>query len=178
MTATSNDRMTTAEVRRAILDMYEVHPPATIAALTGRSVGTIRTMASAMGIKSGGRGKDFDDLWTPREEKQLSEQWGLVTVARLSRMMGRTEAAIMAKASKLGLGRARSREWAASEDQAIRDGYPQNGPKPLAKQLGRSVDSVKHRARKLGVRREAGSHPWVEAERKRYEECRRSTANG
>lgn len=41
------------EVRRLMLDMYHLYPPATIAKMTGRAIGTIRVMASAMGLRSG-----------------------------------------------------------------------------------------------------------------------------
>lgn len=162
-------RCSSKEMRRIILDMYEVHRPIVIAELTGRSVGYIRCVASAMGIKSGGRGKDFDDCWTAGEEKILDQCYGRsMAVSELSRQLGRTEAAIAAKASRMGLGRRRCRAWSENDDSVVVDLYAKFGSKVVAEKLGRSIDAVKHRAKKLGVRAGNANHPWRMEETKRY----------
>ena len=171
------DRCSTKEMRRIILDMYEVHPPIVIAELTGRSVGYIRCVASAMGIKSGGRGKNFDDYWTPEEEKILDHCFGRsMTVAELAIELGRTEAAISAKAYRLGLGRRRLRPWSKEEDQVVVEMYAKHGSKIVAEKLGRSMDSVQHRAKKLGVKAGNANHPWRAEEAKRYATVKQASA--
>lgn len=175
-TAKTSTRCSTKEMRRIILDMYETHPPIVIAELTGRSVGYIRCVASAMGIKSGGRGKSFDDCWTPEEERILDHCFGRsMTVPQLARELGRTEAAIINKASRLGLGGRKLRRWSVEDDKTLLDMYAKHGCRVVAEKLGRSIDAVKHRAKRLGVQSELAkaSHPWRAAEKKRYDEVRR-----
>lgn len=162
----------TKELRRVIMDMYEVHPPIVIAELTGKSVGYVRCVASAMGIRSGGRGKNFDDLWTPEEEKMVRECYGKMPVKELSRQLGRTAAAIQTKATRLGIGPTRCRPWTEAEDRLIREDYARLGARHVCKKTGRSYDAVKHRAKKLGATRDKATHPWSLAESRRYEEIR------
>jgi len=153
-------RCSTKEMRRTILDMYETHPPIVIAKLTGRSVAYIRCVASAMGIKSGGTGKNFDDYWTPAEEKLLSECYGrTMTARRLASHLGRTEAAIHAKASRLGIERRLNVLWTDADDAVMRKHYTANGSAFVAKQLNRTRNSIKQRARKLGLKQDCKPEP-------------------
>ncbi len=143
-----------------LLDLYDKYPPATIADLAGRSIGYIRCIASAMGLKSKGRGQSHAPLYSTEDVKLIKQCYGRESVAALARHLGRTPDAIHAKASKLGIGRRRGRLWGAKDDAVLRELYPQHGAKCVAEKLFRSVDAVKHRARKLGVRREPFEHPW------------------
>src|SRR5690606_33786721 len=101
----------------------------------------IRSVACAMGIRSGGRGKNFDDYWTEPEERQLDQLLGKVPIRELSRLMGRSPAAIKTKAARLGFGRRRSQAWSEREDQLIRDEYPAHGVAHCALKLNRSYHS-------------------------------------
>jgi len=158
----SIDRDTTRpslkEVRRIIADQYHLFPPATIAELCGRSVGYIRCLASAMGFKSVGRGRGHSPYFTPLEIKTLKLEFGVTPLAVLARRMNRTEAALAAKCSRLGLGRRRCAPWSESDDAFIWAHYPLRGSE-IASDLGRSKGAVRHRARKLGVR-SVRVHPW------------------
>src|ERR1700680_1678336 len=48
-------------------------------------------------------------------------------------------------------GRAMRVYWTAADDAVIRALYPQHSVHEIARQLGRSKDAVKHRARKLRI---------------------------
>lgn len=172
-----SQRCSTKEMRRIILDMYETHPPIVVAELTGRSVGYIRCVASAMGVKSGGRGRNFDDYWTPAEEKILDSCYGrTMTVPQLARHLGRTASAIQVKATRLGLGRRRTKVWSDEEDAVVRAHYTTQGAVAVAAMLSRTTDSIKHRARNLGVKFDRKHHPWRTAEEQRYAEVKRRQA--
>lgn len=155
-------RMPLRQTRRVILDMYEQFEPRVIAEMTGRTIGSIRSLASAMGIRSGGRGPSHAPVYTDRELKLLRESYGRLPVVHLARMLNRTPAAIQQCASRrLGLGRRRARLWSDTDDRVVREQYPARGAKAIARELGRSINAVKHRAKKLGVRRDATYvHPW------------------
>lgn len=147
------------EVRRIIADQYHLFPPAAIAKLCGRSVGYIRCLASAMGFRSVGRGKDHNRYFTTAEEKTLRLEYGATPLVELAKRLGRTPAALAAKCSRMGLGRKRCAEWTPEDDEVIRRDYPTHGT-TIAEQLGRTKASVRHRARKLRVRFTQALHPW------------------
>lgn len=167
MNEQADTRCSLKQLRRMILDMYETHPPIVIAEMSGRSVGYVRCVASAMGIRSGGRGKNFDDYWTESEEKMVAERYGSMTVHELARHLGRTPAAVAAKASRLGLGRRRTKAWTKADDALLVQFYETCGSSFVSARTGRTREAVKHRARKLGLRC-TKAHPWRELESKRY----------
>ena len=147
------------EVRRIIADQYHLFPPATIAQVCGRSVGYIRCLASAMGFRAVGRGKNHDRYFTAVEEKTLRLEYGATPIVDLAKRLRRTPAALYAKCSRMGLGRKRSAEWTPEDDEVIRRDYPTHGT-TIAEQLGRTKASVRHRARKLRVRFTQALHSW------------------
>lgn len=157
-------RMSLKETRRLILDMYHLYPPSVLADMSGRTVGSIRTLASAMGAKSVGRGKDHAPEFSAAEIAAIRSQYGKTPVVHLARELGRTPGAVQMKSSRLGLGRRRTRPWSIEDDQVLREQYPDNGARYVARALGRSINAVKHRARQLVVRRNAFVHPWTQDE--------------
>jgi hypothetical protein len=159
-------RLTTAETRRLILDWYERLPVCQVAKMAGRSPGTIRNMASAIGMR-GLRGKHLAPPFRAHEVEVIRREYGRVPVVHLARQLSRTPAAIHTKAGRLGLGRRRSALWSAGDDAVMRRDYPTRGAAALASTLGRSADAIKHRARRLGLRRDRNEHPWRVDESKR-----------
>lgn len=159
--AVREQRTSLKETRRVILDMYEQFEPKVIAQMTGRSVGYIRCLASAMGIRSGGRGPSHAPTYSDSDLKLLRQSYGRIPIVHLARMLNRSEASVANAASRrLKLGRRRTRLWDPADDDVIRAKYPVLGAQQTSVLLGRSVNSVKHRARKLGVRRLTYEHPW------------------
>jgi hypothetical protein len=47
----------------------------------------------------------------------------------------------------------RGQEWSREEDDCIRKNYPHENTKTIADYLNRSVDSVRHRARRFGLKK-------------------------
>lgn len=150
-------RMPLKETRRLMLDMYDKYPPLVIAEMTGRTVGSIRCMASAMGMRSGGRGKFHAPYFTKNETEAIRQEYGITPVGEIARAFRRSVAAIHQKAHRLNLGRRRGKAWTKRDDRIVAAEYPSKGPKHVAFVLDRSIHSVKHRARLLGVRRSGKS---------------------
>lgn len=76
----------------------------------GRTVPTIRTKRRDLGLlgKKGQRKSD----WSPEEEEQLRELWGLKTIPQISKIMERSHNAVLVKSKRLGLGAFKnSGEW-------------------------------------------------------------------
>lgn len=142
------------EVRRLMLDMYHLYPPATIAKMTGRAIGTIRVMASAMGLRSGGRGRGHDPIYEDSEVEFIRANYGRMSVKEISRHIGRTPRSVTQKARRLGLSPQRFRRWTEAEESIIREHYSDHGARYVATKLDRTIDAIKSRAAKLGVRRD------------------------
>lgn len=88
--------------------------------------------------------KDGDD-WSADDLRILKELYGKMPVSSLATQLQRTSQAIETKASRLNLRR--KKPWSEAEDKLVLD--PANKPAALAKLLGRGIDAVRHRKRKL-----------------------------
>lgn len=88
------------------------------------------------------------DKWSSDDVQTLKVSFGKVPVAELSFKLGRTEDAIMKQLSRLNLRC--KKPWSEEEDRLVIE--PAHKPAFLAKLLGRSKDSIRHRKRKLSGR--------------------------
>ena len=85
--------------------------------------------------------------WTAEEIAVLQSNWKL-PIGELSRLLGRSEAAIFDKASKLGMYR---RKWTQEEIDYLQENYGKISIPSLAKNLGKSVNAIKVMRDRLGL---------------------------
>ena len=92
--------------------------------------------------------------WSESEVATLREWLGREPYARLAARIGRTEASVRTYANRHGY--TNRSYWTSEEDAKLRDHYRPGEPGVagrIAAMLGRSVKSVHHRARALGLSR-------------------------
>lgn len=117
------------------------------AKLLGRSVQSVRKRASFLGIKS-------LRMWTPEEERYLTEQWGKVRPRVLVAELKRPHAAIKQKALKLGLDA--ERFYTEEQKQKVREMYPTHTAPEIAVAVfgsSRSARAVWRLANILGLQK-------------------------
>jgi len=128
-----------------------------------RSRGSIQMRAIRLGLCSRTSRK-----WTPEEDAILAEIYDgqdPATISRIATRLKRARIAVVRRAGRLGLQRARERDWTAEEDQQLRDLYDSHPTtvRKLARALGRKSAALKRRASKLGLTRKPG-RPWLQRE--------------
>ncbi|NJC06537.1 hypothetical protein GGQ97_002330 [Sphingomonas kaistensis] len=108
-------------------------------------------------------GKPHRDAWTVGEEQILRDLYPTEGVEGCkARLPHRKERAIMIRASRLGLQTetkrppVRKNGWQEAENAVIRAHYPAGGPQACVDHLpGRTVDTIRQQARKIGVKLDA-----------------------
>jgi len=93
--------------------------------------------------------------WTAAEDDLLRAQYHAGDMATLQmKLSHRTQAAIVSRAKLLGVRRrADAMAWTPEQDAALRAGYPDGDLDELVATIGRSIHSIRDRAKKLKVRR-------------------------
>lgn len=130
-----------------------------IARRLGRSVGAVRRVAHQSGV-----GKTRSQPWTEEERELLRLHYDKGTDYMQTLLPGRTQLAINAQASKLGI--AYKTNWSGQERQYLKDNYGLIPATKIAQILGRGVSGVRSMAREmnLGKRTITSSKPWTERE--------------
>lgn len=88
--------------------------------------------------------------WTPEEDALLREHYPKVGPTRASAIIGRSVDAVRCRAHKLNLEGFSRGPWTQEEDAQLRDLFPKIG-RECFKQIGRSRESVRTRARQMGI---------------------------
>lgn len=91
--------------------------------------------------------------WTEQEEAILKEYYATaISLEKIAELLpGRTPVGLAVRAKKLGLSRPRWDSWTAEEKEYLRKYYPSQGT-GIAEKLGRTMETVRAKARMLGVR--------------------------
>lgn len=121
--------------------------------LPGRSARAITTRASRLGLRKAVASRPLSTPWTEDELATLKNHYEEKgpTWLHANLLPGRSAAAIMTKASTLGLHTGRV-PWTESENDVIRDTYGKMHPKEIARLLpGRTTSAVCQQARTLGL---------------------------
>lgn len=111
--------------------------------------------------------------WTPEEDSRFHELWSQdLPVEQIARDLGRTRRSVTNRRSRLdlkarpGVYNGPSALWTPEEDRALQESW-EGGvqTKFIARQLNRSLDSVRNRTRrlKLPVRNKPSNEPTVDA---------------
>lgn len=87
----------TEEDKRIIEKYYPIKTPAEVAAMLGRTVGSIRRYASINNISN-------NRYWTKEEEEYLIEKYGVVTAEGISKKLGRSYRSVLDKMQHMGVG--------------------------------------------------------------------------
>jgi hypothetical protein len=96
--------------------------------------------------------------WTPAEDALIRAEYATADLRVLCERMGRSDAAIQARAQMLRVRR-RGRAWTRSEDAQIIERYATCSIKRLAHEMHRGQYAVATRAAELGVERLVGPRP-------------------
>lgn len=97
-------------------------------------------------------------FWTRTEDELLRRAYGKVPVKRISAATGRTVPAVYKRAQALGLndsGAYRIDGYTDAQLRVLIAGYPTRDLDELAEELGKTCASVRTKARRLGLKREA-----------------------
>lgn len=101
--------------------------------------------------------------WTTDELSYLRESYNSKDLGQIALELGRTPAAVSAKASELGIKI--SRNWTISDDEYIKAHYPTETASSIADHLYRSTDAIMGRAKALGVKKVIRRNDlWTEAD--------------
>jgi len=88
--------------------------------------------------------------WTPDDDKYLANNWDQKLVRDLETDLGRTKGSILRRARALGL--AKKSEWSFEDEEFIRHLLPEYGVEYCARHLKRSMESVRVKAKRMGIR--------------------------
>lgn len=112
-------------------------------------------------MNSKGRGVS----WSEVDALHLTRLYGSVPISQIAALLGRTCPAISQKAKALGLVQTDASvtrahiNWTQEIDQFITAQYPHTSARQIADQLGLTTFNVKHRVKKLGLKKPAANSP-------------------
>lgn len=92
--------------------------------------------------------------WTKEKKDELTRLYGTMNNKELAEKFGVTEHAICCIAHILNLkkmGRACTKRWTREEDEMLRKQYPVTSVRELSAKTGRSINSIRIHASRLGV---------------------------
>ncbi|EJX0633964.1 hypothetical protein ODD08_004045 [Salmonella enterica] len=126
---------------------YRTFPTAEIATMLGRSPGAVRLMADKLGCR-----REQCTPWTEQEKEFLRVHYAKgAGIAHLMKLLPtRSEKAIFSMAKTMGV--ASGKYWCKDELRMLEEYYPEYGTDRVARLLGRSRESVKLKASRLGIR--------------------------
>lgn len=90
--------------------------------------------------------------WTPADDAQLRLLYAKHSKAAIAKRLGRTEIAIRTRAKKLRIAQP-PHLWSAAEQVTFRRLYPDTDNTVLATLFNRTVSSIHHQAKHLGVKK-------------------------
>lgn len=160
------------EHEQLLRETYPIHGADYVARATGKTRQQVIAKACNMKVKSaqpqGGRpakanrvkrevsirhaGRPSD--WQVADQERLIQLYPTSTPSQLlAAFPGRTMLAIRGRAGRMGLQKTINPiiNWTAEQNAILVARYELEGPEPLARKLGRSVQAVKQRANRLGL---------------------------
>jgi DNA-binding CsgD family transcriptional regulator len=156
-----------------------------MAAHLGRNVATLRTKGHQVGIKRPGPEKRAEyyeqgapeekinrkKIWTEKEETYLKKNHKKKTPEEMARFLGRTERGVRSRMENMGIDRKYKeaycngvRVWTDKEDDYLKKHFPQKKNKEIAKKINRSIHSVCHRAKLMGLKKDGAFVAWEKEE--------------
>jgi DNA-directed RNA polymerase specialized sigma24 family protein len=151
----------------------------------GRNVATLRTKGHQVGITRPGPGRRAEfysqgapeekinrkKIWTEKEETYLKKNHKKKTPEEMARFLGRTESGVRSRMENMGIARKHketysngSRVWQDSELKYMKKHFPKKKNKEIARELDRSIFSVCHRAKLMGLKKDNAFVPWEKKE--------------
>lgn len=113
-----------------------------------------KELLSTAGRKGGLTPKHY---WTNEERSMIRQEYDLTSksVARIASIIGVTPESVRAQIKCMGIAKARhiQRRWSKEEDDVLIEFIGHDAPITIAKRLGRSVNSVISRSKRLGLQR-------------------------
>lgn len=88
--------------------------------------------------------------WTPADDEYLRKNWVKKLVSDLEKELGRKRGSILRRARALGLGK--KSDWSFEEETYLEHLLPVYGVEHCASHLKRSKESVRVKAKRLGIR--------------------------
>jgi len=95
--------------------------------------------------------------WSKTEEAYLRDNFDNLTLDELSTNLGRGRRGTQTKLYSLGLRNFTAKRWTKEDEELLLELYPTKGVKYVAKKLGRTLDSVSGKCRKLKISKQ---HKW------------------
>lgn len=136
-----------------------------IAERLGRSPGSVRVAARAMGCTSGNKASV---PWSDEEKEIVRTHYARGSTYVMTLLPGRTRQTIQWMAGELGVGWARS--WTPEEERVLAAYYPEQGTAVADLLPGRTAEAVKIRASDRGIKYHgggsAGPRIWSEEEKR------------
>ncbi|CAM3567270.1 hypothetical protein DETS111669_16155 [Delftia tsuruhatensis] len=113
--------------------------------------------------------------WSEKEIRDLRARYTTTPWPELMQIFGRSQAAILHKAQKLGISRASTpvNKWSNADVETLRALYPTTSAAAIAALLGRAETAVLKKVQKLGIQKKlfdkrltgkARSRPWTPSE--------------
>jgi hypothetical protein len=130
---------------RLLCDSYRNQSGVRIAQRLGRTVAAVRARAVTLGLEPKVRS------WTAEEVRSLRDSYGVLDLEALALELGHTKAATAKKARALGL--VQYRHWSREDEQRLVQWYPRCPTRELADRLGRPYETVRDKAKRLGLRK-------------------------
>ena len=102
--------------------------------------------------------------WTQEEDEYLRQNYLAKPWKEIAEYLGRTKAACIHRARKLGILKERTDIWTQEEDEFIRQNYGIKSIKEIAEYLGRTEVACRARVSKALGRKKKSTLPWIEEE--------------
>ena len=134
-----------------------------IAGALDRTLGAVRTKVAELGLR-----RDSSRPWAVLEDEHLARHYGVQATSTVASDLGRTCAAVYARAGVLGLTEGNPPPYTRWEVAQIRAGYDWGIPVArLAVIVGRPASGIASLASKLGIRHRNGPVGWTGEEQGR-----------
>lgn len=134
-----------------------------IASCLNRGLSGVRDKVVMLGLR-----RNSSVAWSELELEFLTQHYGLVPSADIAQHLGRSCAAVYARAGFLGLTEGNPPPYSPWEDAQLRAGYEQGVPlHQLSILIGRPVSGLVSRATALGLSHKNKPAGWTEAEQSR-----------
>jgi DNA-binding CsgD family transcriptional regulator len=142
----------TAKEDAILRRMFPTRTNPEIAERLGRPLKSVIARARKLGLLKERPG--FKE-WTAREDRQLRQLYPKHTPTEIAERLGRTLSSVRGRMYKIGILVRRTPKpptWTAKEDRLLKQLYGRRTLEEIAERLGRSVNAVKLRASRTGVR--------------------------
>jgi len=129
----------------------------------GRTLHAVRTKIYELGLR-----RNSSRPWSEEENRLLERDYGAEAASEIAAVLGRSCAAVYARAGTLGLTEGNPPRYSAWEDAQITAGYAAGiGIAQIGALIGRPGSGIVSRASALGLRHRCKAPDWTEAEMQR-----------